>query len=86
MRTLNNLPSRVFYGVNNDRAIALRLLGVPRTAAPKLAREMDNISDESLTIVRKRLRNLNEPAWQHALGDNEGKIYRKVWRILEGLD
>ncbi len=32
-RTLRNLPARVYYGVNSDEAIALRLLGVPRTAA-----------------------------------------------------
>ena len=36
-RSLRNLPARVYYGVNSDEAVALRLLGVPRTAAPALA-------------------------------------------------
>src|SRR5690606_796908 len=37
-RSLRNLPARVYYGVNSDEAVALRLLGVPRTAAPALAK------------------------------------------------
>jgi len=36
-RMVRNLPSRVYYGVNSDAAIDLRLLGVPRKAAQPLA-------------------------------------------------
>ena len=38
--TLRNLPARVYYGVNTDSAIAMRLLGVPRQAAEPLAKEV----------------------------------------------
>ena len=86
MPTLSNLPSRVYYGVNDDDAIALRLLGVPRTAATRLAGSMNNLLVEPLTNVRSRLRDMDETNWQHALGEREGKIYRRVWRVLEGLD
>ena len=34
---LSNLPSQVYYGVATDEAVSLRLLGVPRRAAPRLA-------------------------------------------------
>ena len=86
MHTLNNLPSRVYYGVNDDDAIALRLLGIPRSAATRLADSMGDVLDESLSNVRGRLRDMDETNWWQALGEREGEIYRKVWRMLEGLD
>ena len=85
IRALNNLPSRVYYGVNDDNAIALRLLGVSRSAAVKLADSMENILDQPLTNVRGHLRDMDKPAWQQALGKQEGEVYRNVWRVLEGL-
>lgn len=29
---------------------------------------------------------MDESSWQQALGQREGDVYRKVWRVLEGLD
>ncbi len=86
MSTLRNLPSWVYYGVNSDKAIALRLLGVPRAAAARLAGSMGDFLSEPLTNVRSRLREMDEAAWRQALGEREGGIYREVWRVLEGLE
>lgn len=86
MSALRNLPSWVYYGVNTDKAIALRLLGVPRTAATKMAENMGDILDQSITNIRRHLRGMDELSWGKALGKQNGEIYRKVWRILEGLD
>jgi replicative superfamily II helicase len=85
LKTLNNLPSRVYYGVNEDAAITLRLLGVPRTAATSLASSMGNIINESLPSVRVRLRDLDVGIWRQALGQRQGEVYCKIWRVLEGL-
>lgn len=85
-RSLANLPSRVYYGVNNDAAISLRLLGVPRTAATGLANSMPDVLEKPLVKVRTHLRGMDETSWQQVLGRREGDVYRKVWRILEGLD
>jgi len=84
--SVRNLPSRVYYGVNDDAAIALRLLGVPRAAATRLAQTMGNVLDEPLATVRGRLRGMDEANWRQALGEREGTVYRKVWRVLEGLE
>ena len=62
-RALSNLPSQVYYGVNDDSAIALRLLGVPRAAATPLASAMGNILEQPLTRVRERLKGLDETGW-----------------------
>jgi len=85
-KELSNLPSRAFYGVNDDSAIALRLLGIPRAAATPLANAMGNVLGQPLTGVRDHLKGLDEKGWMQALGQHEGKIYRRVWRVLEGLE
>lgn len=84
-RTLRNLPARVYYGVNSDEAVALRLLGVPRTAATPLARELNVRPSDPLHTTRKKLRNADAAAWQSAMGDR-GSSYHRVWTIMEGVD
>jgi len=84
-QTIRNLPARVFYGVNTDQAIALRMLGVPRGAAPALAQEL---GDQTLSVPLSGLRNeLARPdtdVWVRTMGD-AGADYLQVWRILEGI-
>jgi len=82
-RSLRNLPARVFYGVNADDAIALRLLGVPRSAAPPLSKELAVDPKSSLQTLRVRLRAAGDQPWRSALGER-GESYYKVWQILEG--
>lgn len=81
-RSLRNLPGRVYYGVNSDDALALRLIGVPRRAAEPLARALGVSSEMPLTEVRTALRSGGDGPWQQALGDL-GPTYRTVWSIIE---
>ena len=83
---LNNLASRVYYGVSDENAIALRLLGIPRMAAEPLASQMRASGHLPLTEVRSALRGADVAFWTGALGAEKGQVYRKVWRVLEGLD
>jgi len=82
-RVLRNLPARVYYGVNSEEAVALRLLGVPRTAAGPLAKTLDVTSSEPLNEVRAKLRATRVDTWKAALG-NRGESYHRVWSIIEG--
>jgi hypothetical protein len=82
-RSLRNLPARVYYGVNTDEAVALRLLGVPRTAAPALASRLGVTADEPLHQVRVRLRTADMSEWTKAMGER-GASYYRVWSIMEG--
>lgn len=82
-RSLRNLPARVYYGVNTDEAVTLRLLGVPRTAAPELARELSIKANDPLHKVRTRLREADVSEWKKAMGE-PGSSYHQVWSILEG--
>lgn len=82
-RSLRNLPARVYYGVNSDAAVALRLLGVPRTAATPLARTMGLTKDHSLNDIRTKLRATGKDTWSKAIGPR-GESYYRVWSIIEG--
>lgn len=82
-RTVRNLPARVYYGVSSDRALALRLVGVPRTAAEPLAMELGVTADTGTAQIRERLRKSDDALWRGAMGEI-GVAYRAVWRLLEG--
>ncbi|MGH8233011.1 MAG: DEAD/DEAH box helicase [Rhodanobacteraceae bacterium] len=82
-RMLRNLPARVYYGVNSDEAVALRLLGVPRTAAVPLAGSLGIAATDPLNSVRRRLREADIDVWKAALGQR-GESYYRVWSIMEG--
>jgi hypothetical protein len=82
-RTLRNLPARVYYGVNSDEAVALRLIGVPRMAALPLVRKLGVKVDEPLSKLRSRLREKGSAVWKDAMGD-VGFAYHHAWRIIEG--
>ncbi|MBI5709555.1 MAG: DEAD/DEAH box helicase [Candidatus Eisenbacteria bacterium] len=82
-QTLRNLPARVYYGVNSDEAVALRLLGVPRSAAQPLSGVFAMHAGEPLSSVRSRLRDAGEAPWTEAMG-GIGSAYHRVWAIIEG--
>jgi hypothetical protein len=80
---LRNLPARVYYGVDSDEAVALRLLGVPRTAAIPLVNALGVAHSDALHEVRGKLRAAGVETWKTALGDR-GESYHRVWSIIEG--
>lgn len=84
-KELSNLPARVYYGVNSDDAMMLRLIGIPRIASNELSKELINIKNESVSNVRQALRNNGQEPWERAMGSEKGNVYYKVWSVLEGL-
>ena len=82
-RLLRNLPARIYYGVNSDEAVSLRVLGVPRTAAQPLTQQLGMQPSEPLHRLRARIRSAGVDAWNSALGQR-GASYHRVWSIIEG--
>jgi replicative superfamily II helicase len=79
---IRNLPAFVYYGVNDNASVTMRLLGVPRGVASTLARTL-SIGDSSVMESRARLRSASVDVWREAAGPI-GEHYFRVWRILEG--
>ena len=84
-KELSNLPARVYYGVNSDEAMILRLAGVPRIASNELSKVLINLKRESIINVRHVLKSNGQDLWKEAMGNEQGDVYYKVWSILEGL-
>jgi superfamily II DNA/RNA helicase len=85
-RVFRNLPSRIFYGVNSDEAIDLRLLGVPRKAAQPLADALAAAgTGKGVKNMRDALNRMDDAAWRGAIGAG-GDTYRRAWKVLEGLE
>ncbi|MGW9492979.1 DEAD/DEAH box helicase [Streptomyces prasinus] len=84
-RELRNIPSYAYYGVRTEDAVAMRLAGVPRSAAALMAAAIADggSSTGSPAAARARLAALPETGWRSALG-HQGSAYRTVWRILDG--
>lgn len=89
-RRLRNLPAMVYYGVDSEEAVLLRMMNVPR----KIARPLSNMFKEdfegeypSLSEARSWLTSLREERWQKAVPEKShmtGQDYQKIWRLLNG--
>jgi hypothetical protein len=85
-KELSNLPAKVYYGVNSDDAMMLRLIGMPRIASNELSKVLPNIKDETVINVRHILKSNGRELWKTAMGNEKGNVYYKVWSVLEGLN
>lgn len=81
-RSIRNLPARIYYGVDDDRAVAARLAGVPRGAAGRIAHEMVTPTN-TISDVRSVLEADDGTLWSKAMGKRGGD-YRRIWQVLEG--
>jgi replicative superfamily II helicase len=92
-RQLNLVPAFLYYGVNSEAAVALRMHGVPRGVTPILAKQfVQSTSDADFRrrphVARDFLESLNAADWQRAVperGPATGEDYRAVWRQLSGF-
>ncbi|WP_395639010.1 DEAD/DEAH box helicase [Pseudolysinimonas sp.] len=82
---LRNIPSFALYGVSSERAVALRLMGVPRSATDPLMRLYGASSPADFGSLRTWLRSTRESDWTAAIGQ-AGASYFRAWRASEGTD
>lgn len=84
-RRIRNLPGQIYYGVNSDEALVLRLAGVPRTAAERLAQVLDIQVNTPLAEARNVLKRSGDREWSQAMG-SIGPTYRRVWSIADPMN
>ncbi len=93
IEALRTVPAMVFYGVPTVNAVLMRALGVPRSIAVALgdrfAAEQREGEGPRISRARAWLRGLPTDAWdacRPAQARMSGEEYRRVWRILNGME
>lgn len=90
LKRISNLPAMIYYGVNSDEAILMRINNIPRSIATNFGNvyknQVSDIYDSTTTEVSSWLRNLPEGAWNSAVNskDISGGDYKRIWKILNG--
>ena len=91
-KSLRNLSAMIFYGVNSDEAILMRLNNVPRSIAPKMGEQYKNENPEFLNATSSNvvdwITHLNNDKWDSIIPVNKkltGAEYKQIWKKLSGM-
>ncbi|MCD4746457.1 MAG: DEAD/DEAH box helicase [Bacteroidales bacterium] len=80
------IPSYAYYGVNNSKSLALRMIGIPRSLSSSLSQIIEkDISSYSLNKIRKMIKDLGNSDWDN-LKPKKSTLSGSEWkRITEVL-
>lgn len=89
----SNLPAMVYYGVDSDEAVLMRMNSMPRSIAGSMgrayARERPRLYEAKSSDVTDWLDELSESKWDSAIRKDarvSGSEYKRIWRNLAGVD
>lgn len=79
------VPSFVYYGVNDRKSLALRMIGIPRSLSPRLSQVIENdVSTYSFTKLRKTINELPLRDWD-ALKPSSSKLSGEEWKRVVSI-
>lgn len=80
------IPSLVYFGVDNEKSLALRMVGVPRALSFSMQDVLsDNLNQHSFKNIRERIKNLNNSDWDNFKPTNSslsGMEWKRITEIL----
>lgn len=80
------IPSLVYFGVDNEKSLALRMVGVPRALSFSMQHILsDNLNQHSFKTIRERIKNLNSSDWDNFKPMNSslsGMEWKRITEIL----
>ena len=92
---MRNLPAMIYYGVNSDEAILMRMNNVPRSIADSIGKlylkehESETLYESRSSDVIKWLDGMNVEKWNSVIPKNKeikGSDYRQIWRQISEID
>ncbi len=76
------VPSFVYYGVDDKKALALRMIGIPRSLSSSLSQAItDDVSNYSFVKLRKTINDLPLRDWD-ALSPTNSKLSGEEWKRI----
>ena len=94
-KKLQNLSAMVYYGVNSDEAILMRMNNVPRSIADSVGKlyldEHDpaKLYESRSSSVIKWLNGMSEEQWNSAIPKYKGiagSEYKQIWKRISGME
>jgi hypothetical protein len=80
------VPSYAYYGVNNEKSLALRMIGIPRGLSSSLSQIIEkDISSYSLNGIRKIIKGLGNSDWDNLKPEKSsltGEEWKRISEIL----
>ncbi len=82
----SHIPSLVYFGVDNEKALAFRMIGVPRALSVSLQNILDkNLNQYSYKSLRKQVNSLTNSDWDGLKPSNSslsGMEWKRISEIL----
>ena len=79
------IPSYVYYGVDNPKALALRMAGVPRSLAGSLSESLpEDLSNMSLHDIQKHVDSLSDAEWER-YKPKDSRLDAKGWKLITSI-
>ena len=79
------IPSYVYYGVDNNNALAMRMLGIPRSLSSSLSNIITGtISEYSFSKLRNIINSLSLNDWD-SLKPKQSKLSGEEWKYIVNL-
>ncbi|MFW5649158.1 MAG: DEAD/DEAH box helicase [Candidatus Alkaliphilus sp. MAG34] len=89
LRMINNLPAMIYYGVDTEEAILMRMNNVPRSIARnmgcKYRGENTDFNKSTSRDVYEWIKNLDDNEWDSIAVDSKvatGGDYKRIWSII----
>jgi replicative superfamily II helicase len=80
------IPSLVYFGVDNEKSLALRMIGIPRALSSSLKNILqDNLNQYSFRDLRNKVKNLTNSDWDALIPSNSrlnGMEWKRISEIL----
>lgn len=89
LRRINNLPAMIYYGVDTEEAILMRMNNVPRSIAKQMGNEYKkrntDFGKHTSRDVYEWISGLNDREWENIAKSSKiatGSDYKKIWGII----
>lgn len=80
------IPSLIYYGVDNEKSLMLRMVGIPRLLSFSLANLIDRpLNEYNFSQLRNKIRTLGNTDWESSKPQNSllsGEEWRRISSIL----
>ncbi len=76
------IPSFVYYGVDNRKALAMRMIGIPRTLSSSLSQIIEgDMSNYTFSKIRSHIKTLNHRDWND-LKPRNSSLSGEEWKAI----